>query len=107
MRESALEATALSKMNQASHRATHDATIGANYAPRRVKLTPIIRRPPCLRTASSHWSPGGAVVRPPTLQALRFVLIWYQVTSISFLQELLIDRGALERSPPRLATAYR
>jgi hypothetical protein len=38
---------------------------------------------------------------------LRFALIWYQVASISFLQELLIDRGALERSHPRLATAYR
>ncbi len=107
MCESALEATALSKMDQASHRATHDATIGANYALRRLKLTLVIRRPPCLRTASSHWSLGGAVVRPPTLQALRFALIRFQVTSISFLQELLIDRGALERSPPRLATARR
>ena len=47
-----------------------------NYAPRSSELTPVISRSPCLRTSSSRWGLGGAVIRPPTLKALRIALIW-------------------------------
>ena len=42
----------------------------------RSELTLVISRSPCLRTSSSRWEPGGAVIRPPTLKALRIALIW-------------------------------
>src|SRR5215212_141743 len=44
----------------------------------RSELTPCISRSPCLRTSSSRWEPGGAVIRPPTLKALRIALICSQ-----------------------------
>ena len=49
-------------------------TIATRY--RRSELTPVIRRSPCLRTSSSRWGLGGAVIRPPNLKALRIALIW-------------------------------